>query len=273
MKRRIVTTTSVFEPGYPAEKAMDRLHRIGFEAQDMALDYWQDAPDSPFMGDDYLAWASALRARAEKLGIPYTHSHAPAEAGEHPIIRRAIQTTAALGARYMVLHPVCGQGGRYFTKEEEFIEANKRAISPWLAVARACGVVILSENLLFGPDRDPRVIAELVSQVGSEWFGWCYDVGHANCFGYRPEVLEQCAVTPLSLHIQDNHGGAQDEHLIPGEGTVDWMAFTDTLGKIGYSGDCVLEAHHQCLTAKDDERDEILTRLLRSARNIRERML
>ena len=272
MSMRIVTTTSVFEPGYPAEKAMERLKRLGFEAQDMALDFWCDAPDSPFMGEDHLSWARALKKRAQELDIPFTHAHAPAEAGEHPVISRSLQTASALGAKYMVLHPVCGCGGRRFDDAEEFISENVRAITPWLDEARACGVVILSENLLSGASRDPRVIAELVRRVDSEFFGWCYDAGHANCFGFRPEVLKDCAVVPKSLHIQDNHGTAADEHLIPGDGTVDWDAFADTLKQIGYAGDCVLEAHHQSLNAPDGERDAILARLLDAARSLRAKM-
>ncbi len=272
MSMRIVTTTSVFEPGYPADKAAQRLKRLGFEAQDMALDFWQDAPDSPFLGEDALTWAKDLRKRAEALGIPYTHSHAPAEAGEHPIISRSLKVAATLGAKYMVLHPVCGRDGRSFDEPEEFIDANIRAITPWLDEARACGVVILSENLFRGASHDPRVIAELVRRVGSASFGWCYDAGHANCFGFRPVVLKDCAVVPASLHIQDNHGTAADEHLIPGDGTVDWDAFADTLKQIGYAGDCVLEAHNQSLNAPDGERDAILARLLDAARVLRGKM-
>ena len=272
MNKRIVTTTSVFEPGYPAEKATERLKRLGFEAQDMALDFWNDAPCSPFLADDYLDWAFALRRHAEKTGLPFTHSHAPAEAGDYPIIERALKAASALGAKYRVLHPVCGQNGVHFDDAEVFIETNVRAISPWLAKARECRVVILSENLLSGPTGDPRVTAELVNRVGSEWFGWCYDTGHANCLGFRPEVLKECCVAPASLHIQDNHGDSRDEHLIPGDGTIDWDALTDTLKQIKYSGDCVLEAHNQCLNAADGERDAILTRLLEKARVLRDRM-
>ena len=64
MRKRIVTTTSVFPPGYPAEDAVDRLARLGFEGLDMALDYCT-GPGSPFMEDRYLDWAAGLRRRAE----------------------------------------------------------------------------------------------------------------------------------------------------------------------------------------------------------------
>jgi hypothetical protein len=44
------------------------------------------------------------------------------------------------------------------------------------------------------------------------------------------------------------------------------------LKAVGYGGDCVLEAHHQSLHAPDDERDEILLRLLDRAKWLRENM-
>ena len=132
--------------------------------------------------------------------------------------------------------------------------------------------MILSENLLWGASKDPRNIASLVREVNSPYFGWCFDTGHANCFGIRPEILAECAVVPQSLHMQDNQGDGWDAHLIPGEGTIDWDALIRTLREIGYAGDCVLEAHHQSLDAPDHARDAILTRLLAAARILREKM-
>lgn len=267
---RIVTTTAVFPPGYPAEDAADRLARLGFEALDMALDYWTE-PGSPFLGEGYRGWAASLREHAEKIGVPYTHAHAPGEAGPAPVVGRSIETAGLLGAKYMVLHPVWREEDRIIEDAERFIAVNAEAVKPWLAQAERCGVAILSENLLWGASRDPRIIAALVEAVDSPFFGWCFDTGHANCFGYAPHVLRECAVPPVSLHLQDNHG-ASDEHLIPGDGTIDWDAMTEALGDCGYAGDCVLEAHHQSLDAPDGERDAILTRLLATARGFREKM-
>ncbi len=268
MEKRIVTTTAVFQPGYPAEDAIARLSGLGFEALDMALDYWTEE-GSPFLGDGYLDWAKALHIQAEQEGVPYTHAHAPGVAGNDPVISRSLETACALGADYIVLHPVWKEAdGSIIDDEERFIRLNREAIRPWLGKARDCGVVILSENLLWGASRDPRIIARLVETVDSLWFGWCFDTGHANCFGYRPEVLEDCSVVPCSLHLQDNRGHG-DEHLIPGDGTIDWGAMLNALRKVGYAGDCVLEAHHQSLEAPDKDRDAILTRLLVQARKMR----
>ncbi len=271
MQPRIVTTTDVFEDGYPAEDAAERLARLGYEGIDMGFDYWT-FDDSPFLGDGYLDWAKGVRARADAAGIVYTHAHAPGEADVGDVIGRSIEAAAVLGARYLVVHPVWHEkNGRTIETRARFLDVNAKAIKKWLPKAQACGVVLLSENILWGASRNPRIIADLVKKVDSDWFGWCFDVGHAHCCGYEAAVLKKCSVAPMSLHIQDNDGSG-DGHLIPGDGTIDWNAFLSVLREIGYLGDCVLEAHHQSLHAPDAERDAILTRLLETAKPMRDAM-
>ncbi len=271
MTRRIVTTTDVFEKGYPAETAVDRLASLGYEGIDMGFDYWIYDETSPFLSDDYLAWAEALKDRAEKAGIVFTHAHAPGEA-DGAWLGRSIETAAALGAAYLVVHPIWhDENGKTINSVRRFLSVNADAIRPWLQKAEECGVVLLSENILWGASKNPRNIAKLVKKVDSPWFGWCFDVGHAWCCGYAPDILKKCKTVPLSLHIQDNDGSG-DGHLIPGDGTIDWNLFSRTLKEIGYLGDCVLEAHHQSLEAPDGERDGILTRLLDVAKPMRDAM-
>ena len=270
MKPRIVTTTDVFEEGYDAKEAVDRLAALGYEGLDMGFDYWT-FEGSPFLSDDYLDWAVSLRERAEEAGVTYTHSHAPGEA-DSELLGRSIKAAAAIGARYLVVHPVWhDQNGKTINSKLRFLKINAELIKKWLPEAEKNGVVLLSENILWGASSDPRIIAQLVEKVDSPWFGWCFDVGHAWCCGYESSVLESCRVVPLSLHIQDNDGSG-DGHLIPGDGTIDWKVFTETLRNIGYLGDCVLEAHHQSLEAPDGERDAILTRLLGVAQDMRSQM-
>ena len=268
---RIVTTTDVFEVGYPAETAVERLARLGYEGIDMGFDYWV-FDDSPFLGDDYLDWARSLKEKADKSGTAYTHTHAPGDAGSRDEVIRSIEAASVMGAKYCVVHPIWKDDrGNTIKSKTKFISVNANAIKEYLPTAEKCGVIILSENILWGSSADPRIISELVEEVNSPWFGWCFDTGHAHCCGYEPSVLTKCKVVPLSLHIQDNDGSG-DGHLIPGDGTVDWEEFFSALFKIGYTGDCVMEAHHQSLDAPDDQRDAILTRLYETAVPMRERM-
>ena len=270
MKPRVVTTTDVFEEGYDAATAVDRLAALGCEGIDMGFDYWV-FDGSPFLSDGYLPWAQSLKARADSAGIVYTHAHAPGEV-DSEYMERSIEATAAIGARYLVVHPIWRDDrGNIIRNKLRFLQINADAIKKWLPKAEEYGVVLLSENVLWGASSDPRIIAELVKKVGSDRFGWCFDVGHAWCCGYAPDVLKQCAVAPMSLHIQDNDSSG-DQHLNPGDGTIDWALFTGTLREIGYLGDCVMEAHHQSLYAPDAERDAILTSLLETARSLRAEM-
>ncbi|MCR5689197.1 MAG: TIM barrel protein [Clostridiales bacterium] len=267
---RIVTTTDVFEDGYDAKQAARRLAGLGYEGIDMGLDYWTFS-GSPFMSDGYLEWARELKENADALGIEYTHAHAPGEA-DSEIVGRSIEVAAALGARYLVIHPVWqDKNGNPIRTKLRFLQVNAEAYKKWLPTAEEYGVVLLAENILWYSSANPKAIADLVKTVDSDWFGWCFDVGHAWCSGYSPDVLKKCAVAPMSIHIQDNDGSG-DQHLIPGDGTIDMTLFAETLREIGYLGDCVLESHHQSLVAPDAERDAILARLLDVSKEIREQL-
>ena len=270
---KTVTTTTVFPKGYPAEKAAERIASAGFDALDMGLDYFVCGADSPFLGNGYPEWADSLREKSEKLGVPYTHSHAPGGADCVEFIDRSIDTAGILGARYMVVHPIYHDADHNDISDPgEFISVNIEAYKPWIESAAKKDVIILSENLQYGASADPRNIAELSAKIGSGNFGWCFDTGHAHCSGFSPNVLGECAVAPLSLHIHDNDGNG-DDHLIPGDGTIDWDKMISALKKIGYCGDCVLEAHHQCMKAPDDKRGEMLELLLERAKILRAKFI
>ena len=269
---RIVTTTCVFPKGYPAKTALDRIAAAGFDALDMGLDYWVYGAESPFLGEGYPGWAKGLRERAEKLGVAYTHSHAPWGADGGEMIGRSLRTASAIGAGYMVLHPAYREeNGDEITDPERFVRLNAELTAPWAERAEKLRVILLSENLQYGASADPRVISALVDEVASPFFGWCFDVGHAHCSGFGPGILRECSAVPLSVHLHDNDG-TDDGHLIPGDGTVDWETVTGVLRDIGYAGDCVLEAHHQCKEAPDAERDAILRRLYESGERLRDMM-
>ena len=147
---------------------------------------------------------------------------------------------------------------------------NAEIIYPRLEAAERSGVVLLAENLHSRFSRDPRNVARLAETVGSDHFGWCLDVGHMHIAGFAPETLEECASAPRSLHLHDNFG-KNDDHMIPGAGEIDFDALIVSLKRVGYAGDCVLEAFSEVYNAKDEDRDPILRRLLASGETLREK--
>lgn len=271
----IVTTTSVFPFDYPVEDALLRLSRIGFKHLDLAMDYCAENPSCGFSSDTWEEWASELRNLAEKEGVRYTHSHAWGDAASrHFKTFRSIDVCHILGTKYTVIHPIYKHAdGSFIYDDEEFVKVNAEAIKPLLEYAERKGVTILSENLLWGSSIKATAISSLVKEINSSHFGWCYDTGHANAHDISCRELLKCEIAPLSLHIQDNNGHYRDDHLMPGDGSIDWKEFLNVLRDIDYKGEFVLEAHHQSLEAKDEDRDAILTEIYSRAVKMRDYFL
>ncbi|MBQ8311065.1 MAG: sugar phosphate isomerase/epimerase [Clostridia bacterium] len=267
----IVTTTSVFPPCYHAEKALTRLHNCGFSHLDLAFDYLVQECDFPFVTDAWENWAKRLGEHSERLGVRYTHAHANGNAACRSVpMLRSFKVCRILGIPYMVVHPLFRDAdGKNIDSIDAFVEVNAAAVKPLLEIAEENNVTILSENLLWGASIQPAAIDALVEAVNSPYFGWCYDTGHAHAFGIEANALIGLKHVPLSLHMQDNHGKGGDEHLLPGDGTIDWSQFLRVLVEIGYKGDIVLEAHHQSLDARDEDREAILCELYRRAEKMK----
>ncbi len=264
----IVTTTSVFPIGSDQLQVLDRLSTLGYTHLDMAFDYC-DTPGSPFLTSDFEAWAKQIKDRADQLGVQYTHSHASFDADVRgDIVHHNFRSAQLLGIRYMVVHPAFRTAeGRIYEDAEEFLDVNTKAFLPLVRKAADYGLTLLSENLLWGASIPLSLQSELVERINCENFGWCFDTGHANYSGLTPAALLGLKHSPLSLHVQDNHG-QHDEHLLPGDGTIDWKEFLHTLRRINYRGDLVLEAHHQSIEAPDEKRDTILSELMSRAKQM-----
>lgn len=267
----IVTTTSVLPYDYPADKALLRLSRLGFKHLDIAMDYCAMNKSDGFHSENWKDWAKSLRELAEGEGVKYTHAHSCGDAGSRDeSLFKCFEMCGILGVKYMVVHPIYKKSeGIWYVDDEEFIKVNKEALKPLLELAEKNNVTILSENLLWGSTIHPHSISALVNEVDSDRFGWCYDTGHLNSHGVSFRKIIGHRV-PLSLHIHDNNGKYRDEHLLPGDGNIDWKDFLDTLHEIGYKGDLVLEAHHQSIEAPDNERDAIISELYSRAVKMRD---
>ncbi len=266
-KRNIVTTTSVFPPCSDLEKVLHVLAEIGYDGADIAFDYCVQQADYPFMTDAWEDWAKSIRAAADACGIVISHGHASFDAScrDENLIRRTLRCCQIMGISYLVVHPIWRDAdGTIIEDRQAFIDINASSIASISETAGEYGVTVLSENLLWGASADPQVISDLVREVSHPHFGWCYDTGHAKSLGYAPAVLRGC-IAPLSLHMQDNLGHG-DDHLLPGDGAIDWDDVCAVLREIGYAGDTVLEAHHQPLEAKNErERKSILIDLFMRA--------
>lgn len=70
--------------------------------------------------------------------------------------------------------------------------------------------------------------------------GICLDVGHAHIVSGIQEAISVLGPRVGSVHVHDNHM-VRDEHLWPGEGTIDWTATMQSLKALPSQPACVLE--------------------------------
>ena len=67
--------------------------------------------------------------------------------------------------------------------------------------------------------------------------------------------------------------GKEDEHLIPGDGIIDWDGFAEALKEIGYSGVASLETSAKNAGHPESEWDKRERRLADWVRNLADRSI
>jgi sugar phosphate isomerase/epimerase len=70
--------------------------------------------------------------------------------------------------------------------------------------------------------------------------GMCLDTGHAHLGRFIKPFIDLAGDRLMHVHVHDNRG-TRDDHLIPGEGHVDWCELFDGLRRVGYGGALILE--------------------------------
>lgn len=127
-------------------------------------------------------------------------------------------------------------------------------------IAERKNVNIALENL-----RRLEHLEYVLSDIQSPRLGFCYDSGHENCYAKGADLLAQYGFRLMALHLHDNDGSS-DQHLVPGEGAIDWTAVGRKLKEVGYEGAIALEA----IKPESDGRsaEEFLKSALMAAKDI-----
>jgi sugar phosphate isomerase/epimerase len=156
-------------------------------------------------------------------------------------VRQNLDLAKALGADYVICH-----GGYHFTSDRAARLAvsldRMRRAAAW---AEEREIDILFENHNKEPDEAeihylPRDVAELTlyfDAITSPRFKWAFNVGHAHLV---PEgfdgFLDAFGVTLIGqVRLNDTHG-RYEEHLLPGQGIVDFRRVFRRLASLGYTG-------------------------------------
>jgi sugar phosphate isomerase/epimerase len=151
----------------------------------------------------------------------------------------ALEAARKLGAGHLVLHlGVPDAAGQ--EPGDNNREAALKSINHLAEVARPLGVRLALEVI---PNRLSSA-ASLVQVIEEELelpdVGICLDSGHAFMTADLVEEIETSSGFLIATHLHDNNG-AEDDHMVPFEGGIDWPAALMSLQKVGYEGALLFE--------------------------------
>ena len=177
---------------------------------------------------------------ADRIDITALEPAARAEA-VHELVT-ACEAASVMGVENVVLHPGPERAGR--PPETEFLERMRNAAESLNTVAARCsklGVHLLLENmlphLLFGHIND---MLYLLGSIHTREVSTCLDTGHAFLGRELELVIHKLSGHLHLVHVNDNHGD-RDEHLPPGEGSIDWRWVLQELKRYHFAGTLILE--------------------------------
>jgi len=150
-------------------------------------------------------------------------------------VKRALETAEHIPFRNLVVH----LGERDDLWSPRTIENAITALEHLGAFAHALGVRILIENLLSEPTT-PEHLMMILEMGHLPQIDICLDLGHAHITGGVDAAIATMGNRIAQVHVHDNKG-LKDEHLWPGDGTIDWPTTVQALSGLSEPPAIVLE--------------------------------
>ena len=174
-------------------------------------------------------------------------------------IKRALETAEQIPIKHLTVH----LGEREDGWSQRTIDYALTALEHLGAFARALGVRVLVENLNSEPTT-PEHLLSILDLGHLDSIGICLDLGHAHMTIGIPEAITTLHQRIVTVHVHDNHG-AKDEHLWPGDGSIDWKDTAERLNALAKPPAAVLEIGYALGDAPATIPDRI-QRIIRAAR-------
>ncbi|MBV8487507.1 MAG: sugar phosphate isomerase/epimerase, partial [Planctomycetaceae bacterium] len=150
----------------------------------------------------------------------------------------ALEAAEQIPFKHLIVH----LGERTDGWSQRTIEYALTALEHLGAFARPLGVKLLVETLT-NDATTPEHLMAILDLGHLDNVGVCLDLGHANMTVGIPEAISILGQRIVSLHVHDNKG-TRDEHLWPGDGTIDWKSTAKLLNGTGTPPAAVLEIHY-----------------------------
>ena len=208
-----------------------------------------------------------IRIRGNAVLVPVTIVHGGREADVQLLLDTGASATTLhaavaerLGADIVVVHP-----GRDVPSVRRDREVRWLAENLCRALDRMPdGIVLAVETMVSRTDAGVQAdLRPALDRLPGDRCGVCIDTGHVRLGTDVVGCIEALSGRIVTVHLQDNHGKA-DDHLLPGSGSIDWPPVFDALRGAGYRGPWMAEGADPGLTPRQNAR-EFVRRMRRMA--------
>lgn len=189
---------------------------------------------------------------------------------------KAVRGSGYIGATHFVMHALMPFGTNSPDNPELMKDMNAEFMGRLAKEAKEYGVKHIDiENLPFPslPINHTSQCLDFAKRMNretdSDIFKVCLDTGHSNFCGENPaDAVRLLGREYLgALHVHDNNGKA-DQHLIPGNGNIDWTDFSNALQEIGFEGCLSFETNVPNDIPAGEERDRLEYELAQTGHRI-----
>ena len=246
---------------YGDKRALQMAKEAGFDGVDFSvIGYGKKGRIDVFNmpHDEFVAYFKDLKAYADELGIAIvqTHNLVAAYTPDPEVCSErkkeallCIEATALLGSEYTVVHCISTMQWGFDVPAKEMHIKNQEMYADLIPTAEEFGVNICMETFgrchhkgVHGFDffSNPERMLEEYEALPTQMKAFCMDTGHTNDAigaGYLsvPNFIRLFGKRIKVLHLHDNNTYS-DQHLLPGQGTINWKETFKAFEEIGYDG-------------------------------------
>lgn len=154
------------------------------------------------------------------------------------LLEATVHTAADLGAGCVVVH--AGPFDCLAEQAESLLPELVRVCTELAPIVMSTGITFAVENVMPGPATN--LVKDILREVDGSNFGLCYDSAHDQIDGPRPiDLLDEFSDRLFAAHLSDRTAPFID-HLVPGEGFIDWKATCNKLSLADNLNSIIIEA-------------------------------
>jgi sugar phosphate isomerase/epimerase len=232
------------------EAALKALAEIGYDCIELPVMPDWPADSARFDADARRQLRAQLAERGMRLTALMENLPAVGDDAQHRAnldrLKRAAELARDLARdnRTPLIETILGgKSGEFDAVKQRLVDR----LRDWTKVLADAQVVLAIKAHVSNATQRPEQLIWLLGQVASPWLHAAYDYSHFQLQGLdMRETLNDLLPRTSFIHVKDTeHAQGKRGFLLPGEGSIDYLAMFKQLGQSTYRGDVVVEVSSQ----------------------------